>query len=67
MQSKAKTVAEYLQSLPSDRRAAIAAVREVLRYYGVKGGADNGDFSTSPDNRNFAAWRGDKPKAPRTE
>ena len=35
-------------------------VREVLRYYGVKGGADNGDFSNSPDSRNFAAWRGDK-------
>jgi hypothetical protein len=30
MQSKAKTVAEYLASLPADRRAAIAAVREVI-------------------------------------
>jgi hypothetical protein len=30
MQSKAKTVAEYLAGLPSDRRAALAAVREVI-------------------------------------
>src|SRR5580693_637357 len=31
MQSGAKTVAEYLDSLPADRRAAISAVREVIR------------------------------------
>ncbi|MBL8764270.1 MAG: DUF1801 domain-containing protein [Phycisphaerae bacterium] len=30
MQSKAKTVAEYLASLPEDRRAAISAVRKVI-------------------------------------
>ena len=30
MQSKAATVAEYLQSLPSDRRDALQAVREVF-------------------------------------
>ena len=30
MQSKAKTVAEYLASLPVDRRAALTAVREVI-------------------------------------
>jgi hypothetical protein len=30
MQSKARTVAEYLASLPSDRREAIAAVRKVI-------------------------------------
>lgn len=30
MQSKARSVAEYLASLPSDRRAAIEAVREVI-------------------------------------
>ncbi|MBK8915648.1 MAG: DUF1801 domain-containing protein [Phycisphaerales bacterium] len=30
MQSKAKTVAEYLASLPADRREAIMAVREVI-------------------------------------
>lgn len=30
MQSKAKTVAEYLASLPEDRRSAIEAVREVI-------------------------------------
>jgi hypothetical protein len=30
MQSKAKTVAEYLKSLPPDRRAAIEAVRKVV-------------------------------------
>ncbi|MGH9119102.1 MAG: iron chaperone [Acidimicrobiales bacterium] len=31
MQSDAKTVDEYLQSLPDDRRAAVAAVRDVIR------------------------------------
>ena len=30
MQSSAKTVVEYLQSLPADRRAAINAVRKVI-------------------------------------
>lgn len=30
MQSKAKTVAEYLDSLPADRRAAIEAVRNAI-------------------------------------
>lgn len=30
MQPKAKTVAEYLASLPADRRAALTAVREVI-------------------------------------
>lgn len=30
MQSKAKTVAEYLKSLPADRREAIEAVRKVI-------------------------------------
>jgi hypothetical protein len=30
MQSPARTVAEYLASLPADRRAAIAAVRQVI-------------------------------------
>jgi hypothetical protein len=31
MQSKATTVAEYLASLPADRRATVSAVREVIR------------------------------------
>jgi hypothetical protein len=31
MQSKAKTVDQYLKSLPDDRRAAISAVRDVIR------------------------------------
>ncbi|MCC6130446.1 MAG: DUF1801 domain-containing protein, partial [Acidobacteria bacterium] len=31
MQSKAPTVDEYLASLPEDRRAALAAVRDVIR------------------------------------
>ena len=30
MQSKAKTVKEYLTELPEDRRAAIEAVRKVI-------------------------------------
>lgn len=30
MTSQAKTVEEYLQALPGDRRAAISAVREVI-------------------------------------
>ena len=33
-------------------------VREVLRYYGVQAGADNGDYSTSADRKNFARWMG---------
>jgi phenol hydroxylase P3 protein len=33
-------------------------VREVLRFYGVKGGEDNGDFNTSQDKSNFSKWRG---------
>ena len=31
MISKAKTVSEYLDSLPPDRRAAITAIRDVIR------------------------------------
>ena len=31
MQSKAKTVSEYLKELPQDRRKAISAVRDVMR------------------------------------
>ena len=31
MQSQSKTVAQYLAELPADRRAAIAAVRDVIR------------------------------------
>jgi uncharacterized protein YdhG (YjbR/CyaY superfamily) len=31
MKSDAKTVAEYLRSLPDDRRAAISAVRKVMK------------------------------------
>lgn len=31
MQSKARTVTEYLDSLPPDRRSALAAVRKVIR------------------------------------
>lgn len=37
MTSKAKTVKEYLASLPEDRRAAIAAVREVILNHLPKG------------------------------
>jgi phenol hydroxylase P3 protein len=33
-------------------------VREVLRYYGIRGGQDNGDFTSSNDRRNFAGWSG---------
>jgi len=33
-------------------------VREVLRFYGVKGGEDNGDFNTSHDRNNFSQWSG---------
>jgi len=29
-----------------------------LRFYGVNGGEDNGDFSTSQDKSNFSKWRG---------
>jgi len=37
MQSKAKTVAEYIASLPEDRRGAIKAVRDVVRKHVPKG------------------------------
>ncbi len=37
MQSQAKTVAEYLQELPEDRRTAISAVRAVIRKNLPKG------------------------------
>ncbi len=40
MQSKAKTVAEYLDSLPPDRRAAISAVRKVILDHLPKGYAE---------------------------
>ena len=35
--SSAKTVAEYLESLPAERRAAIEAVRKVVRKSLPKG------------------------------
>jgi uncharacterized protein DUF1801 len=35
--NRAKTPAEYLASLPADRRAAIAAVRDVINQYIPKG------------------------------
>jgi hypothetical protein len=31
MQSKAKTVSQYLKELPADRRQALEAVREVIK------------------------------------
>ena len=37
MQSKATTVAEYLESLPADRRAVMAAVRKTVRANLPKG------------------------------
>ena len=37
MQSKAKTVKEYLASLPADRRKEIEAVRKVIRKHLPKG------------------------------
>jgi uncharacterized protein DUF1801 len=37
VRSGAKTPAEYLASLPADRRAAIAAVRDVINQYIPKG------------------------------
>jgi hypothetical protein len=40
MQSKAKTVVEYLDSLPLDRRAAVSAVRKVILDHLPKGYAE---------------------------
>jgi hypothetical protein len=37
MQSKAKTVRQYLAELPQDRRKAISAVRDVIRENLPKG------------------------------
>jgi len=50
MQSKAKTVAEYIASLPEDRRGAIKAVRDVVRKHmpsGYKEGIEYGHISWS--------------------
>jgi uncharacterized protein YdhG (YjbR/CyaY superfamily) len=41
MQSKAKTVAEYLEELPEERRAAIAKVRAVVRKHLPRGCAEH--------------------------
>ena len=40
MQSKAKTVAEYLEELPDDRREAITKVRAVIKKNLPKGLAE---------------------------
>jgi uncharacterized protein YdhG (YjbR/CyaY superfamily) len=50
MQSSAKTVSEYIASLPDDRRAAIKAVRDVVRKHvpeGYKEGMDYGHIGWS--------------------
>ena len=50
MQSKAKTVAEYIASLPEDRRGAIKAVRDVVKKHlpaGYKEGMEYGYISWS--------------------
>jgi uncharacterized protein YdhG (YjbR/CyaY superfamily) len=61
MQSKAKTVAEYIASLPEDRRGAIKAVREVVKKHlpaGYREGMDYGyigwsvPLSVYPDTYN---------------
>jgi phenol hydroxylase P3 protein len=33
-------------------------VREVMRYYDVHAGEDNGDFTNSKDRKHFRAWSG---------
>jgi len=61
MQSKAKTVAEYIASLPEDRRGAIKAVRDVVKKHlpaGYQEGMDYGyigwsvPLSVYPDTYN---------------
>jgi uncharacterized protein YdhG (YjbR/CyaY superfamily) len=61
MQSKAKTVAEYIASLPEDRRGAIKAVRDVVKKHlpaGYREGMDYGyigwsvPLSVYPDTYN---------------
>ena len=61
MQSKAKTVAEYIASLPEDRRVAIKAVRDVVKKHlpaGYKEGMEYGyigwsvPLSVYPDTYN---------------
>ena len=50
MQSRAKTVAEYIASLPEDRRVAIKTVRDVVKKHvpeGYKEGMDYGYISWS--------------------
>ncbi len=33
-------------------------VREVIRYYGINGGEDNGEFASSEDRQHFRQWSG---------
>lgn len=44
MQSDAKTVTEYLASLPDDRRAAIKAVRSIIKKNLPRGYAEGMDY-----------------------
>src|SRR5580693_4171014 len=67
MQSGAKTVAEYLDSLPADRRAAISAVREVIRANldaGYEEGIQYGMIGYYVPHRLFPAGYHADPKQP---
>jgi len=44
MRSKAKTVAEYLKSLPEDRRAVLAALRKLILKHLPKGYQESMNF-----------------------
>ena len=52
---------EPLHALPIDINPASpgdSPVREVMRYYDVNAGEDNGDFANSKDRKHFRAWSG---------
>jgi Domain of unknown function (DU1801) len=67
MQSKAATVADYLKSLPEDRRVAVAAVRDAVRRHldkDVEEGMTYGMIGWSVPHRVFPQGYHCNPKQP---
>lgn len=67
MQSKAATVADYLKSLPEDRRVAVAAVRDAVRRHldkDVEEGMSYGMIGWSVPHRVFPQGYHCNPKQP---
>jgi hypothetical protein len=67
MQSKAKTVAEYMDELPEDRRAAITKVRQVIKKNlpkGMEEGMQYGMIGYSVPHKIYPAGYHCDPKQP---